>query len=197
MLDGVDGAGDRVRKFVGSSVRWFVGSSVQSSCGFYVRNRRLWLPGLHSCALSILISLDFNRHTKCSVNQNAPLPGIQGLAARRIELEGIRDDVKRRPALHDFKFRDNIRDAADSALRNFPEGFGRFAPWRLRTRLDHARASLLETKNELAVGVQRAYSDEDDFEAADALVDRALGALSGLQKVLAFASSKTQGPACP
>jgi hypothetical protein len=32
------------------------------------------------------------------------------------------------PACRDFKFRDNIRDAADSAQRNFPEGFGRFAP---------------------------------------------------------------------
>jgi four helix bundle protein len=29
-------------------------------------------------------------------------------------------------ALRDFKFRDNMRDAADSAQRNFPEGFGRF-----------------------------------------------------------------------
>jgi four helix bundle protein len=88
------------------------------------------------------------------------------------------------PSCHDFRFRDNIRDAADSAQRNFPEGFGRFAPGDFAHFLDHSRASLLETKNELAVGLQRAYFDEDDFKAADALVNRALGALSGLQKYL-------------
>jgi four helix bundle protein len=42
--------------------------------------------------------------------------------------------------------RDNIRDAADSAQRNFPEGFGRFAPGDFAHFLDHSRASLLETK---------------------------------------------------
>ena len=59
------------------------------------------------------------------------------------------------PACHDFRFRDNIRDAADSAQRNFPEGFGRFAPGDFAHFLDHSRASLLETKNELAVGLHR------------------------------------------
>jgi four helix bundle protein len=88
------------------------------------------------------------------------------------------------PACADFKFRDNIRDAADSAQRNFPEGFGRFAPGDFAHFLDHSRASLLETKNELTVGLQRGYFGEDDFKAADALADQALGALSGLQRYL-------------
>ena len=88
------------------------------------------------------------------------------------------------PGCDDFKFRDNIRDAADSAQRNFPEGFGRFAPGDFARFLDHSRGSLLETKNELSVGLQRAYFRKDDFEAADALVDRALAALSGLQRYL-------------
>ena len=92
--------------------------------------------------------------------------------------------TSRPPVCRDFRFRDNIRDAADSAQRNFPEGFGRFAPGDFAHFLDHARASLLETKNELSVGLQREYFREDDFKAADALVDRALGALSGLQKYL-------------
>ena len=34
--------------------------------------------------------------------------------------------TSRPPAFHDFRFRDNIRDAADSTQRNFPEGFGSF-----------------------------------------------------------------------
>jgi four helix bundle protein len=88
------------------------------------------------------------------------------------------------PACHDFKFRDNIRDAADSAQRNFPEGFGRFSPGDFAQFLDHSRASLLETKNGLTVGLERAYFNDDDFKEADALVVRALGALSGLQKYL-------------
>lgn len=88
------------------------------------------------------------------------------------------------PAYHDFKFRDNIRDAADSAQRNFPEGFGRFAPGDFAHFLDHSRASLLETKNELGVGLERAYFREEDVKAADLLADRALKALSGLQKYL-------------
>jgi four helix bundle protein len=46
------------------------------------------------------------------------------------------------PSVHDFKFRDNIRDAADSAERNFPEGFGKFAPAEFARFLDHSRASL-------------------------------------------------------
>jgi four helix bundle protein len=94
------------------------------------------------------------------------------------------------PVCHDFKFRDNIRDAADSAQRNFPEGFGRFAPGDFARFLDHSRASLLETKNELSVGLCRAYFGEDDFKAADALVNRALGALSGLQKYLRSPQAK-------
>jgi hypothetical protein len=32
------------------------------------------------------------------------------------------------PAHNDFKFRDQIRDAASSAARNISEGFGRFRP---------------------------------------------------------------------
>jgi len=89
------------------------------------------------------------------------------------------------PAFHDFKFRDNIRDAADSAQRNFPEGFGRFAPGDFAHFLDHSRASLLETKNELAVGLERNYFAEDDFKKADVLVNRALGALSGCKGTFA------------
>jgi four helix bundle protein len=88
------------------------------------------------------------------------------------------------PAVLDFKFRDNIRDAADSAQRNFPEGFGKFAPGEFAHFLDHSRASLLEVKNELGVGRQRGYFTEADTAAATELTKRALGALSGLQRYL-------------
>ena len=88
------------------------------------------------------------------------------------------------PVVDDYRFRDNIRDAADSAERNFPEGFGRFGPKEFARFLDHSRASLLETKNQLLVGLERGYFSEQDVEDARRLSDRALGALSGLQRYL-------------
>ncbi len=94
------------------------------------------------------------------------------------------------PVCDVFKFRDNIRDAADSAQRNFPEGFGRFAPGDFARFLDHSRGSLLETKNELGVGLERQYFSQHGFDEADALVDRALKALAGLQKYLRSPQAK-------
>jgi four helix bundle protein len=94
------------------------------------------------------------------------------------------DMTSKPPAFNDFKFRDNLRDAADSAERNFPEGFGKFAPSEFAHFLDHSRASLLETRNELLVGLERGYFTENDVLAAAALAQRALGALSGLQRYL-------------
>ncbi len=94
------------------------------------------------------------------------------------------DMTSRPPSCHDFKFRDNLRDAADSAERNFPEGFGRFAPGDFANFLNHSRASLLETKNELEVGLERGYFRESDVNEAQSLADRALKALSGLQRYL-------------
>jgi four helix bundle protein len=94
------------------------------------------------------------------------------------------------PSCHDFRFRDNIRDAADSAQRNFPEGFGRFAPGDFARFLDHSRASLLEVKNELTVGLDRGYFRAEDVEDATSLVERALKALSGLQQYLRSPQAK-------
>jgi four helix bundle protein len=89
-----------------------------------------------------------------------------------------------------FKYRDNIRDAADSAQRNFPEGFGRFAPGDFAHFLDHSRASLLEVKNELGVGLDRGYFRPEDVDSATRLVKRALKALSGLQQYLRSPQAK-------
>lgn len=50
------------------------------------------------------------------------------------------------PVAQCFKFRENMRDAADSAQRNFPEGFGRFSPGDFARFLDHSKASLMEVK---------------------------------------------------
>ena len=94
------------------------------------------------------------------------------------------------PASRDFKFRDNMRDAADSAQRNFPEGFGRFAPADFAHFLDHSRASLLEVKNAIGEGYDRRHFREEDCLEADALATRALKALSGLQQYLRSPEAK-------
>ena len=94
------------------------------------------------------------------------------------------------PVSRDFKFRDNLRDAADSAQRNFPEGFGRFAPADFAHFLDHSRASLLEVKNGIGEGYDRRYFQEQDCLEADALASRALKALSGLQQYLRSPEAK-------
>ena len=94
------------------------------------------------------------------------------------------------PVSRDFKFRDNLRDAADSAQRNFPEGFGRFAPADFAHFLDHSRASLLEVKNGIGEGYDRRHFQEEDCLEADALASRALKALSGLQQYLRSPEAK-------
>ena len=98
--------------------------------------------------------------------------------------------TSRPPSSVDFKYRDNIRDAADSAQRNFPEGFGRFAPGDFAHFLDHSRASLLEVQNELAVGLDRGYFSREDTDKATLLTKRALRALSGLQRYLRSPQAK-------
>ncbi len=88
------------------------------------------------------------------------------------------------PASRDFKFRDNMRDAADSAQRNFSEGFGRFSPGDFAHFLDHSPASLLEVQNAVGEGLARKYFREEECLEANALVSRTLKALSGLQQYL-------------
>jgi four helix bundle protein len=85
------------------------------------------------------------------------------------------------PSCDVFKFRDNMRDAADSAQRNFRKDSG---DSRLGILLISSRASLLEVKNALGVGLDRGYWDESDCSDADALANRALKALSGPQAYL-------------
>jgi len=61
------------------------------------------------------------------------------------------------PASRDFRFRDQIRDAAASAPRNIAEGFGRFSPGDFAMFLRYAVASLAETRNHLLDGQERGY----------------------------------------
>ena len=88
------------------------------------------------------------------------------------------------PACHDFKFRDNIRDAADSAQRNFPEGFGRFAPGDFAHFMDFSIASVMEIQDCLLDGVARKHFTPDRVRKAESLTVRSLQVSKGLKRYL-------------
>jgi len=67
------------------------------------------------------------------------------------------------PASRGFKFRDQIRDSADSAERNVAEGFGRYNPGEFARFLDVSRASLLETRGLLKKAAAVGYISTEEF----------------------------------
>jgi four helix bundle protein len=61
------------------------------------------------------------------------------------------------PAAGDWKFRDQLRDAASSSTRNIAEGFGRFRHREFAQFLRYARGSLFEVSDALRDGIAREY----------------------------------------
>lgn len=88
------------------------------------------------------------------------------------------------PASRDFAFRDQIRDASDSAQRNIAEGFGRFSPAQFLHFLNIAPASATETKALLKKGLAVGHFQTTEFEHLDSLADRGLQAFAKLQRYL-------------
>ena len=84
----------------------------------------------------------------------------------------------------DWKYRDQIRDAADSAERNVAEGFGRYEPPVFAQFLDFSRASAEETKSLLRKGRDVGYFTITDFDRLDRLATRGLQAVAKLQRYL-------------
>ena len=64
-------------------------------------------------------------------------------------------------ASKDFRFRDQLADAARSVPANIAEGFGRFNPAETARFVDIARGSLDETENHLRDGVASKYFDAE------------------------------------
>jgi four helix bundle protein len=88
------------------------------------------------------------------------------------------------PASRDFQYRDQIRDASDSAQRNVAEGFGRFDPPQFLYFLNVSRASALETQALLRKGLAVGYVSEAEFKRLNDLTERGLQALAKLQRYL-------------
>ena len=96
----------------------------------------------------------------------------------------------RPPASKDFDFRDEIRDASDSAQRNIAEGFGRFNPTDFAHFLDFSRASALETKALLKKGLSVGSWTQIEFQRIDTLANRGLQTVARLQRYLRSPQAK-------
>ncbi len=94
------------------------------------------------------------------------------------------------PACRDFRFRDQIRDASDSAARNVAEGFGRYGPAQFAHFLDIARGSAQETRALLQKGRAIGYWTPDEFDRLDALAIRGIQAVAKLQRYLRSPQAK-------
>ena len=93
-------------------------------------------------------------------------------------------------ANRDFKFRDEIRDAADSAQRNVAEDFARYHPSVFANFLDYSRASAAETRSMLRKGVECGYFSAEDFQRLDRLAARGAQAVAKLQRYLRSSAAK-------
>ena len=94
------------------------------------------------------------------------------------------------PARHDFKFREQIRDASESIERNVAEGFGRFNPGQFAHFLDIGRASALETKTLLKKGFDVGYWNQEEYTRLQSLANRAVQAIAKFQRYLRSPKAK-------
>jgi four helix bundle protein len=88
------------------------------------------------------------------------------------------------PARRDFKFCEEIREAARSAPDNIAEGFYRFSPSDFANFVRMARASLGEVRNQLKHAQSHGYLDHAEFNETFRVCRRALGATRELRLYL-------------
>lgn len=84
----------------------------------------------------------------------------------------------------DWKFRDQLREAMASGLRNFAEGFGRGRDREFAHFLRIARASLFEVSECLRDGVARGYWNANQVEGMHVLAKRSTAAMTRLIRYL-------------
>jgi four helix bundle protein len=89
-----------------------------------------------------------------------------------------------RGAQSDFRFRDQLREAAASVEMNIGEGFGRFRPREFIRFLEISLGSLTEAKLWLADGVDRRYWEPEASRKAHELAARSRRAIIQLIQAL-------------
>jgi four helix bundle protein len=84
----------------------------------------------------------------------------------------------------DFRLRDQLREAAASAVSQVAEGFGRFNPADFARFLGMAKASLIEVQNHLQDAVDRGHISEETRAEHDVLAQATLRDLIALLEYL-------------
>jgi four helix bundle protein len=92
--------------------------------------------------------------------------------------------------VRDNDFRDQIRDAADSAERNVAEGFGRYQPGPFAQFLDFSRASALETLALLKKAQEVGYLGTEECDRLRKLATRGIQAVAKFQRYLRSKEAK-------
>lgn len=102
-----------------------------------------------------------------------------------VQLKAVAFALLRDPRVaRDFKFRDQLSDAAASAPRNIAEGFGRYRHVDFANFVRIARASEQEVLNHFRDAVARGYLGKADLPAHEVAAKRALKAAPGLIRYL-------------
>ena len=99
--------------------------------------------------------------------------------ARELKLL-VLDFVARPPVARDFKYRDQIRDAARSAQSNIAEGFARFKHKEFTQFARVAKGSEAEVLNHFIDAVDSGYMTKGEFPQYEHAVKKALKAVNGL-----------------
>jgi len=112
----------------------------------------------------------------------APVRRFQDLVAWQLSIELSVAISGLTSATENVTFRDQIRDAADSAPALIAEGFKRYTPSEFARYLRMACAELAEVQSELELGRQNRYFVTSSFESIETLARRAIGTTTNLLK---------------
>lgn len=88
--------------------------------------------------------------------------------------------LKRPAAAHDFKFRDQLSDAARSAPRNIAEGFARYKHKEFAQFVRIAEGSMAEVLNHFIDAVDSGYLAESELPHHEHACKKAMKAITGL-----------------
>lgn len=92
--------------------------------------------------------------------------------------------VKRPDVARDFKFRDQLLDAARSAPRNIAEGFARYKHKEFAQFVRIAKGSMGEVLDAFIDAVDNGYSSPAEFAQHEHACKKALAAINGLIRYL-------------
>jgi four helix bundle protein len=105
--------------------------------------------------------------------------------------------VKRAAAAHDFKFRDQLRDAARSAPRNIAEGFARYKHKEFAQFVRIANGSLGEVLDHFIDAVDSGYLPPEELPKHEYACKKALKATNGLIRYLESTPDPPRKPKPP